>query len=105
MNNYRTILLTFALVLTTTGCTSLQTEPNGPAPVSNAVGKEVGRMAVRAPSKPNYPHQVWLSGSYDVKKTDERRKSPRWLCRLLAVSLVLQTDPLTALQSLLDLPR
>ena len=41
--------------------------------------------------KPNYPHQVWLSGSYDVfKKTDERkgarwlsdeRKGASWLCR------------------------
>ncbi len=108
MNNYRTILLTFALVLTTTGCTSLQTEPNGPAPVSNAVGKEVGRMAVRAPSKPNYPHQVWLSGSYDVfKKTDER-KGARWLCRFRSTLLVpllsksLQIDQLTAFRSLLD---
>ena len=116
MNNYRTILLTFALVLTATGCTSLQTEPNGPAPVSNAVGKEIGRMAVRAPSAPNYPHQVWLSGSFD-KETHERkgarwlsdeRKGPSWLCRLhrtLAVLLALQMDPLTAFRSLLDLPR
>ena len=67
MNNYRTILLTFALVLTTTGCTSLQTDPNGPAPVSNAVRKEIGRLPP-APSKPS----VSLTA-----------KGARWLCRFI----------------------
>ena len=63
VNNYRSILLIFALGLTTTGCVSLQTDPNGPAPVSNAVRKEIGRMAVRAPSKPS----VSLTADLDNK--------------------------------------
>ena len=50
--NYRTILLIIVVVLTGTGCAGLQTAPNGPGAVSNSVRNEMGRMAVRAPSKP-----------------------------------------------------
>lgn len=50
MNNYRTILLIIIVVLT--GCAGLPAAPSGPAPVSNAVRNELGRMAVRAPDKP-----------------------------------------------------
>lgn len=49
MNNYRHILMIFAL--TTFGCASLPTGPHGP-PVANTVRNELGRMAVRAASKP-----------------------------------------------------
>ena len=61
MNKYRHILL--ILALTAFGCAGLPTGPAGPAPVSNAVRKEIGRMAVRAPSKP----PVTLTADLDNK--------------------------------------